>query len=442
MKPPPFLVHPSKRFLCKADGSPFFYLADTAWELMHRATLDDVDYYMKARAAQGFTVVQTVAIPEFGGLCVPNPYGHCPLMDDDPTRPDEMYFRHVDMVVQRAEWNGLVVGFLPTWGDKWHKTHELWGSKVIFNPENAFIYGRWIGRRFAERDNIIWILGGDRPVLDENHKAINRAMAAGLREGDGGRHLISFHPAGGFSSGETLHEESWLDFNMAQSGHTGHDYSNHAFIDQDYQRTPAKPCMDAEPCYEDHPVMGKKWTSDASDFFDAYEVRKRAYWAVFAGALGHTYGCHPVWQWWDQTRERVNHVRTPWREAVHLPGARQMAHLRRLMEARPFFQRVPDQSLLLPDTGTRGSHRRATRAADGSYAFIYTPDGQAFDTNLDKLSAPALASGWFNPRNGKFTPAERISRSARVTFTPPEAGFDWVLVLDDPAAGHTDLGRA
>src|SRR6185312_12707323 len=145
-----------------------------------------------------------------------------------------------------------------------------------------------------------------------------------------------------------------------------------------------------------------KWSRESSDWFDAYEVRKRAYWSVFAGAHGHAYGCHPVWQWWDPTRERVNHVRTPWREALLLPGAKQMRHLRTLIESRPFFNRIPDQSLIASPVGIRGSHQRATRANDGSYAFIYTPDGQPFDVSLVKLSGAAVAVRWFNPRNGKF----------------------------------------
>lgn len=437
MKPAPLVVHSSGRYLARADGTPFFYLADTAWELFHRANLEEADHYLRTRAQQGFTVVQAVALPEFAGLHVPNPYGEKPLHDDDPTKPNEAYFKHVDMLLDRAAWNGLVVAFLPTWGDKWHRIHDLWGTKVIFTPENALVYGRWIGARYAARDNLIWVLGGDRPVGEDTHRAIIRAMAQGLREGDGGRHLITFHPFGGKSSAEDFHGESWLDFNMLQSGHSGHDFGNHLMIERDYARQPAKPCLDAEPCYEDHPVMPAKWSHESSDWFDAYEVRKRAYWAVFAGAHGHTYGAHPVWQWWDATRERVNHVRTPWREALQLPGARQMVHLQRLMESRPFFERIPDQSLLVAPAGERGSHRRATRATDGSYAFVYSPDGTPFELRLEALSGTTLATGWFNPRTGKFTAGDALARRGSATFVPPEPGFDWVLVIDDAARGFS-----
>lgn len=442
MKPPPFVVHPSGRFLARSDGRPFFYLADTAWEIFHRANLEEADHYFRTRGEQGFTVVQAVALTEFAGLQVPNYYGERPLIDDDPARPNEGYFKHVDMLLDRAGWNGLTVAFLPTWGDKWNRIHDLWGTKVVFTPENAYTYAKWIGQRYAARENLIWVLGGDRPISNDTHRAITRELARGLREGDGGRHLITFHPYGGRSSAEDLHAEPWLDFNMLQSGHTGHDFGNHEMIDRDYARQPVKPCLDAEPCYEDHPVMGAKWSPDPADWFDAYEVRKRAYWAVFAGAFGHAYGAHSVWQWWEPPRERVNSVRTPWREALKLPGARQMRHLRTLMEARPFFERIPDQTLIEGAVGKRGAHLRATRASDGSYALVYSPDGQPFSVKTAKLAGETLAAGWFNPRTGKFAALDAQPRRDVTEFTPPEIGFDWVLVLDDAAKGFAAPGSA
>jgi hypothetical protein len=118
-KPLPKLkVSENKRFLVTADGKPFFYLADTAWELFHRLDREQATKYLKARAAQGFNVVQAVALAEFDGLTEPNPYGHKPLTDNDPTKPNEKYFEHVDWVINKASESGLYTVLLPTWGDK------------------------------------------------------------------------------------------------------------------------------------------------------------------------------------------------------------------------------------------------------------------------------------------------------------------------------------
>src|SRR5687768_13660078 len=153
-------VSENQRYLQTADGKPFFWLGDTAWELFHRLTREEAERYLRNRAEKGFTVIQAVVLAELNGLHDPNPYGHTPLENDDPSRPNEEYFRHVDWIVGKAEALGLTVGMLPTWGDKWNPGRHGAGPEV-FNPKNAEVYGEWLGRRY--RDNaIIWILGGDR----------------------------------------------------------------------------------------------------------------------------------------------------------------------------------------------------------------------------------------------------------------------------------------
>jgi hypothetical protein len=191
-------VAESHHYLEYEDGTPFFYLGDTAWELFHRLNREEADRYLKNRAAKGFTVIQAVALAELGGLNVPNAYGQKPLHENDPTRPNDLYFQHVDYIVAQARGLGLFIGMLPTWGSKW-KSGD--GAEMgIFNPENAKKYGRFLGQRYRD-EPIIWILGGDHNPDNERERATIEAMASGLREGDGGRHLLTYHPRGpGLSS--------------------------------------------------------------------------------------------------------------------------------------------------------------------------------------------------------------------------------------------------
>ena len=164
---PRLRVSENRRFLVTADGRPFFWLGDTAWELFHRLTREDAERYLQNRAGRRFTMIQAVALAEFDGLTQPNAYGHTPLRNNDPTQPDEDYFAHVDWIVDRANALGMYVGFLPTWGDKWNQ--QRGAGPEIFTPENAEVYGEWLGRRYKDA-GLVWILGGDRPIDTEAQK--------------------------------------------------------------------------------------------------------------------------------------------------------------------------------------------------------------------------------------------------------------------------------
>lgn len=435
-------VSENQRFLVTETGAPFFYLGDTAWELFHRATREEAEFYLKNRAAKQFTVIQAVALAEFDGLTAPNAYGHTPLKDNDPTQPNEEYFQHVDWIVNKAESLGLYVGMLPTWGDKWNKK---WGQgPVVFTPQNAALYGEWLGKRYRDKA-IIWILGGDRPVENENHKAIIRAMAQGLRAGDGGRHLITFHPCGGRGSAEWFHEDEWLTFNLRQNGHVA-EFSRYASTRSDYDRKPIKPVIDGEPLYEDHPLSFK--AADHGHSLAA-DVRRPLYWDLFSGACGHTYGHHSIWQFWQPDRKPVNNPLLPWRAALDQPGACQMQHGRRLIESRPILTRIPDDSLIVPAavaTAVPGAGRYryvATRDERGRYAFVYAPVGRSFSVRFDKLVGSTLRAWWFDPRTGVATRIGDYPKEGTREFTPPQPGeeLDWVLVLDDVAQNFPPPGQ-
>ncbi|MFH5879336.1 glycoside hydrolase family 140 protein [Arthrobacter sp. NA-172] len=429
----PIAVSENGRFLQRVDGSPFFYLADTAWELLHRCTLGEAELYLRDRAAKGFTVVQTVLLAELDGLRVPDPSGRLPLHDEDPTRPNEEYFAHVDAVFEIAGSLGLTIGLLPAWGDKWNL---LWGiGPAMLTPEGSREFGEYVGRRFAHRA-VIWILGGDRPIETPEHLAIVRAMAEGVRAGDHGRNLMTAHTWGQHSTSEYYADESWLEFHTIQSGH-GRNFENWRMIEADYARTPVMPCMDMEPAYEE---SADQIGNLGGGFLDDYDVRKSLYWALFAGAHGHTYGCWPVWQMWDVGRVPRMWVRMPWREALQMPGADQVRHAKNLLLSRPYFDRVPDQSMVLGEPTSGVHHVRATRDQEGSFAFIFLPAGTAVQLTLESIRSEWYTAWWFDPRTGA---AHRIGEGSTLepqTFTPPHGGPDWVLVIDSADADHPDPG--
>ena len=456
-------VSPDGHSLQTDDGRPFFWLGDTAWELIHSTTPDETAFYLRTRARQGFTVIQAVALAELDGLNRPDEQDQRPFVDNDPTRPNSAYFDHVVAVVDRAADEGLYVALLPTWADK---VTAPWGAGPrIFTTDNLPAvrgYGRFLGNLLRERTNVIWMLGGDRPprvsgalagvgahteglarrataagfATDVDWTPIWREMAVGITAATEGRPLITYHPQGGFESTSVfLHGERWLDVNGMQSGHGGgHDVPVWEWIARDYALTPPKPTLDLEPNYEDHPYNPWPSWDPANGYFRDHDVRKQTYRSVFAGGCGVTYGHHAVWQFAGKRREVLNHPDRDWIDALWRPAARQMQFLRWLAESRPWFTRIPDQALIVGDAGSGGVHLQAMRDAAGSWAFVYFPlNDQAATIDLGRLAARRITGWWYDPRTGAAHPLGELAGGAHRAFRSPPYGPDWVLVLDDAA---------
>ena len=428
-------VTANHRYLEYTDGTPFFYLGDTAWELFHRLNREEADRYLTNRAAKGFTVIQAVVLAQLNGLTDPNPYGAVPLADKDPARPNEDYFKHVDYIVNKANEVGLTMGMLPSWGSYWK------AGSGIFTPENAKVYGRFLGRRYRDK-GLIWVLGGDANIRNDTERATVTALAQGLREGDGGAHLITYHPRGPGLSSDYFHQADWLDFNMFQSSHAARDHDNGLFTEHDYLLSPPKPTLDGEPRYETLAVGFYNRDATATLRFDAYDVRQAAYWSLLAGACGHTYGHNSIWQMWQPGRTSIIWANGPWHESLDHPGAFQMGLIRKLFESRPFTKLEPAPSIIADGPDTGGAKVRAALASDGSLAFIYSPRGQQFMVNLGAIRAPRVAATWFDPRYGIAEPLHTGDNVGFQTFVPPTSGrgCDWVLVLDDAAAKFPSPG--
>ncbi|MGV3724398.1 MAG: glycoside hydrolase family 140 protein [Actinomycetota bacterium] len=440
---PRLQVSENRRFLTRDDGSPFFYLGDTAWELFHRLNREEADRYLQDRARKGYTVIQAVALAELDGHADPNPYGHLPFENLDPARPavkdgpNNDYWDHVDYIVERANSHGLLIGFLPTWGRYWHD--KVQDEKPLFTVESAGDYGEWLGRRYRDR-GLIWVVGGDRKIESDEQREMVKAMALGLRRGDGGAHLITFHPPGGAGSAQWLHDEPWLDFNMRQNGHAAEYTGRYDATRADYDRTPVKPVLDGEPIYEDHPVS---FNAKGQGHSISADVRRALYWDLFGGAFGHTYGHHSVWQMWQPGRKPINNPLMPWSEALDQPGAGQMQYGRRLLESRPFLTRVPDDTVIEADvvpTSVPGAGRyrfAGTRDANGSFAMVYAPVSRPFSVRMSAVTGKTVKAWWFDPRTGAAQAIGELPNSGVRRFTPPNPGehLDWVLVLDDASRG-------
>jgi hypothetical protein len=425
------------RWLERTDGTPFFYLGDTAWMLLQQLDAEETERYLTDRAEKGFTVIQAVVLwSSEDGDDVPNADGEKPLVDRTTLEPNRAYFRHVDAVVRQANERGLVFGMLPTWGSYWKQVGR--DAPPVLDASNALSYGRFLGQRYRDAD-LIWILGGDQNIESDEERAVVDALAAGLREGDGGAHLMTFHPRGPGLSSLRLHDASWLDFNMIQSSHGARDHDNGLFVDHDYALTPPKPTVDGEPRYERIPV-GFYWSDhDRHVRFDDYDVRQAAYWALLAGACGHTYGHNSLFQMFRPGAPPQFHAAAPWWEALDHPGAFQMGWVRRLFESRPYQRLRPDTTMVVEGPTERGAKVRAARAHDGSFAFIYSPRGEPFTVDKTTIHDRRLREIWYDPRYGVARHIHTGDNTGFQTYTPPTSGRgnDWILIMESAAAGFS-----
>lgn len=435
------VVSQNGRFLQHENGRPFFWQADTAWLLFQKLDRCEIERYMEDRRAKAFNVIQAVTLQKLPKV---NAYGDMPLVDDNPAEPETTpgnnpeipaeydYWDHVDFAIDKAAEKHIYIAILPTWGSL--------VKDGRFTVQSARSFGRWLAERYRDKPNIIWINGGD--IRGDQNREILQALGTAIHETDR-NHLMSFHPFGRTQSSTWFHDEDWLDFNMFQSGHRRYDQrrqdddivtwkgeDNWKYVLEDYAKTPPKPTVDGEPSYENLP----QGLHDPNEpYWQDRDARRYAYWSVFAGAFGHTYGNNAVMQMHKPDSGQGNYgVRNFWYQAIDEPGAGQMQHLKSLILSRPFFERVFDPSVVAGENGSKYDYVIATRGK--SFTFIYTYTGREFDVSPGKITGEKIRAHWYNPRNGSAEFIGYFQNKGVRHFDPPgrmKEGNDWVLILDD-----------
>jgi len=433
-------ISANKRYFTTADGKPFFWLGDTGWLLFSKLNREDAEKYLEDRRKKGFNVIQVMVLHT---LKVVDAYGDSALIRQNVATPrvtagatfgnknEYDYWDHVDYIVDLAASKGIYIAMVPVWGSNVK-------MKGGVNQQQAKVYAAFLAKRYKNRPNIIWMNGGDIPGSDSIK--VWKAIGNTLHQFDP-THIATYHPRGRTQSSKWFHNESWLSFNCFQSGHRdyGQDTSkvdlnygedNWKYINSDYHKIPTKPTLDAEPSYEGiphglHDTTLAKWT-------DA-DVRRYAYWSVFAGGCGYTYGNNSVMQMHKPGEKGASYgAKDAWFDAINDPGASQMQYIKKLMLSRPYFDRVPDQSIIVAaKQGKRYNYLIATRGKD--YAFVYTYNGRSIDIHLGKIVTAKVKASWFDPRTGETKVIGTYANTGTRSFKPAgevKDGNDWVLILD------------
>ncbi len=431
-------ISANKRFFTDENGAPFFWLGDTGWLLFSKLNREEASAYLEDRRQKGFTVIQAMVLHN---VALENAYGDSALVNRNVAKPlltpganpsDAAaydYWDHVDYIIDLAADKGIYMALVP-----------VWGSNVkagTVKQQDAGTYATWLANRYKNRWNIVWLNGGD--IRGSDSAATWKLMGRNLRAADP-MHLITFHPYGRTTSSQWFLNEPWLDFNMFQSGHRSYDLDtskaehrfgpdNYKFLQIDYNLRPTKPSFDGEPSYELIPYGLHDTTKP---YWQAADVRRYAWWGVLAGGAGHTYGHNSVMQMHKPAdKESAYGSKKYWDKALNDEGARQMVHLKTLMLSKPYFDRVPDQSLIAGKNGEKYDYLVATRGAD--YALVYNYTGRPFSVTMGKIAGEQVLASWYSPRDGSKQPVGRLVNKGIRPFDPPgetKEGNDWVLVLE------------
>ena len=388
------------------NGEPFFWLGDTAWTIANLYTPAEAEAYLDHRARQGFTVINVMMVFTGGpGMKAVSEdvAGTLPFLNWNPATPNEAFFKNIDRVLTVARSKNLILAIMPCGGSSGAYVKK----QKIFTEANVREYGRWLGHRYKDVPNLIWVNGFD--LKSSEYPEITQALAAGLQEGDGGAHLITFHPGGGNSS-SYFHTENWLSYNTIQ---TWSDYWRiQALVLADYCRLPVKPVVLAEGAYEAGPEYPSRPITPLI-------VRKQAWWAFLAGGF-HTYGHNDMW--------RKNPT---WRESLDSPGARQMGILKQVLSSREWWTLAPDQSVIAFGTGSDKDLNAAARSTRGDWAILYLSTRNPVTVDFGKVTtSESVRATWINPETGESTRAGVFPNSGLRPLTPSLKSEDAVLLLE------------
>jgi hypothetical protein len=368
-----------------------------------RLNRDEVDYYLQKCSQVGYNVIQVQTI---NGVPAINIYAKYSMIDGfnfrNINRSGEYgYWDHMDYIVKSAEQKGIYIGMVCIWGGL--------VKSGMMDVEQAKAYGSFLAKRYKNSPNIVWIIGGD--IRGDIKTEVWNALAETIKSIDK-NHLMTFHPFGRTASATWFNNAHWLDFNMFQSGHrrydqglvdehstiqTGNEEDNWRYVEYSLSQKPMKPVIDGEPSYEGipqglHDIREPRWT--------AADMRRYAYWSVFAGACGHTYGNNSIMQFHRPGVMPAYGANKPWYDALEDEGFHQMQFLKNLILAFPYFERIPDQTLIAGENGERYDRAIATRGND--YLLVYNFTGHPLKIDLRKIEGDKKKVWRFYPDHGSL----------------------------------------
>lgn len=411
--------------LSHADGTPFFYLADTAWNGALLSSEPDWAAYLNDRKTKGFTAIQFIVMAPWGAAYT-DAEGRTAFSADDPSHVNPDFFERIDARLAAINAAGLLAVPVLAWAAKF-------GDSARHNPGAAFrerliesLVRYQVDRCRAH--HVLWLLAGDGRydgLRSWKWKRIGRKVF-----GDPAiaRAPVGMHPMGKTWPYGSFRREKWLNLLGYQSSHSDDPATMRWLLrgpPAEAWREERKPIINLEPCYEGI----RNWATSGKTITNI-GVRRAMYGSLLnAPTAGVTYGAHGVWSWEKEAREPLNHagsgVARPWNEAAQFPGSFDVQRLASLFTSIDWWRLRPAPELLRVQPGEREISRFVSAAAADTrdLAVFYLPTGG--EISLHSSGLPCSDAFWFDPRTGSRQTANMGADGAAAA---PDLN-DWVLVL-------------
>jgi hypothetical protein len=417
----PVKVADGGRYLVDQNGTPFLIAGESPQALMVNLSEKEAELFFANRRSHGFNTVwiNLLCRPGTGGRADGSTYdGLHPFKPaDNFATPNEAYFARCDRMIRLAEKHGLLVFLDPC------ETIDHLKPMLKNGPEKCRNFGRYLGRRYKDFDNLLWMHGNDfQTWKDRDHDAVVQAVARGIRDEDR-RHLHTVEL--NYLVSGSLDDPSWAELIDLSGAYTY--YPTYAQVLKEHNRKNAKPVVMIESDYE-----FEQQSTPAV-------LRRQEYWSLLSGATGQLYGNGYTWPF-----------KPGWKEKLDTPGAIQMAHVQALFLPRPWYRLVPDQKhkVVIAGYGTfdatttegnvygmTSDYVTAARTPDGALVIAYLPSLRTVTVDMTQLAGPATAR-WYDPSRGTYVavPDSPLANKDKHAFTPPgnngDGDGDWVLVLE------------
>ena len=426
----PIRLSSDRTYLVDQNNRPFFINGDTAWSLVVNTTNSEATEYLQNRAAKRYNAIIVNLIDTVFSAKGPNNLAGDPpfTTPNNFATPGAAYWSHVDWVLDQASANHIVVFAHPLYLG-FQCGVEGW-CQAVKNASTTTMraYGEFLGQRYRNQPNLVWVIGGDADPVAEGVEAKVMAMVNGIRAQDPG-HLMTAHNIQESALNPNWATTTWINLNTVYTYGDAHQATL-----TEYNRDP-RPIFLQETSYE-------------RDGTPESEIRRQAWWAVTSGArLGHFFGNCPIWGF-DNVRSYCTAPSGGWRGQLNSPLSIQLSYVGKLFSSRAVHLLVPDQQASVMTAGVQSGSTKATtaRAKDGSSVIAYIPTRRQVTMDMDKVGGTLAHGWWFNPRTATTTDLGTFATSGTQNFTPPDTN-DWVLVLDNAslnlgAPGTTSSGAA